>query len=226
MFEVDELLHWAAPTFEHHEILLKMALFEKMYCQQLNVETGEWEQSDPASQHVDHADRPEPDSPEDIQKEFDAIERRLQQLRGPRAPPLSVDNVLALTRKSLPWVWQRDTAQAVLRYVKSDPADAARAGGVLAQDTWDVVYHFVDSASSNVRAAARPVRTSLLPQQSSEQSPEEENGVPGACFKCGMHGQPTESTAPTDGPDAGTKCRTSATRMPTGRPYGGGSPAF
>jgi hypothetical protein len=91
MTEVDELLHWAAPTFEGHETLLKMALFEKTCCPQLNVETGEWEQSDPASQCVDHADRPIPESPEDIQKETDVFERRLQQLRGPHAPPFSVD---------------------------------------------------------------------------------------------------------------------------------------
>ena len=32
LFEVDELLHRAPPTFEQHEILLKMALFEKTYC--------------------------------------------------------------------------------------------------------------------------------------------------------------------------------------------------
>ena len=149
------------------------------------METGEWEQSDPVSQREDHVDQPIP--PEDVQKEIDVIERRLQQLRGPCAPPLSVDNVLVLTRKSLPWVWQRDIAQALFGYLKSDPANAAKARRVLAQDTWDVVYHFVDSASSSVRAAARPVRTSLLPQQSSEQIREEGTGAPSTCLKCGMH---------------------------------------
>ena len=33
MPEVEEMLHWAAPMFDHHESLLKMALLEKTYCQ-------------------------------------------------------------------------------------------------------------------------------------------------------------------------------------------------
>ena len=41
--QVDLLLNWDAPMMEHHEVLLKMALCEKIYQLRLDVESGDWE---------------------------------------------------------------------------------------------------------------------------------------------------------------------------------------
>ena len=42
MHNVDILLDWAGLHLGHHEVLLKMALFNRMFGLQLNVETGDW----------------------------------------------------------------------------------------------------------------------------------------------------------------------------------------
>ena len=66
MGEVDLLLDWAAPMMEHHEVLLKMALFEKTYHLRWNVESGHWEPVNDDVTNVPDGDRsPEEDIQED-----------------------------------------------------------------------------------------------------------------------------------------------------------------
>ena len=118
MAEVDALLAWAAPQLEHHEVLLKLALFDRTYGPRLNMHTAEWEPPPPAQTLTIKP------TPIMILNSLQTIfKRKLIKLNaaspsfgGPKVPALSGGDVQALAQKPLRWVWPRDAAQALLRY--------------------------------------------------------------------------------------------------------------
>ena len=174
---VDLLTKWAAPDLEQHEALLLLALFETATDYFLDVTAGDWterpKESPAASQHTDATA-----TEASLQQQIDECEARLQELRGPAVPMLDHAALLKLMDSKLPWVWQRDVTQALLRFIKSETTVLARAGQTLARDVWRALYRTAESQSH-----ASPGRSTAVPGTFVPPS-----GPPGPCFRCGFHG--------------------------------------
>jgi hypothetical protein len=96
---VDLLTRWAGPDMETHEVLLLLAMFERVSGLVLDVTCGEWIRQGThafASASSDDAhDDAQLVGEGDLQSQIDECERRLQELCGPRVPAFSHE---AMTR--------------------------------------------------------------------------------------------------------------------------------
>ena len=177
---VDLLTRWAGPDTETHEVLLLLAMFERVSGLVLDVSFGEWVRQGTDVSASASSDDPQFVGEADLQHQIDECERRLQELRGPRVLAFSHKAMTRLAGGPLPWVWQRDAVHALQRFVKTDTSKAARAGWTLAEDVWRLLYGLADSpgpASSGRQQMPGPTKAPLRPG----------GGPPGACFQCGLY---------------------------------------
>jgi hypothetical protein len=162
-----------------------LALYERATGLSLDLKDGQWKpltSNWPPDCNTDFATSGSDEA--DLRRQIDECERKLADLRGPSVPPLSMGALNQISETPLPWVWQRDSFLALLKYLKSEPAQLLHAGWSLAEEQWRVLYKSQRNTAGPFQARAQSQPRSGTPAASARPS----GCPPGACFRCGMHG--------------------------------------
>ena len=127
---VDLLTRWAGPDIETHEVLLLLAMFERVSRLVLDATSGEWIRQGTDTSTSASSDDPQFVGEADLQSQINECERCPRELRGLRVPAFSHEAMTRLAGEPLPWVWQH----TLQRFVKTGTSKAARARWTLAED--------------------------------------------------------------------------------------------
>ena len=108
-------------------------------------------------------------------------ERRTAELRGPCALPFTLAAVQQMGMAPLPLVWRRNMLAALIRYGKTNTAEAPKAAHIVAHSVWHLLYRYVQVPQPGYAAK---IQTTTSPKPSAQP-----NGGPlGAYFRCGVYG--------------------------------------
>ena len=112
MAGVDMAVQWAAPSWEAHEALVALALYEAHAQCRLDVVGGEWKRLAPAPKvgavpRAQPAKEPHQAPADQVHAEIAAVEARLSELRGPSSPKLSLGELQKVASSPLPYAWQK-----------------------------------------------------------------------------------------------------------------------
>ena len=113
----DKGVQWGAPSWEAHEAVLAMALYETHAQWRLNVVAGEWKRqvhapNVGATPRAQTADEPQKTHTDQVHAEIAALEAHLSQLHGPSVPKLSLGEPQRVANGPLPYTWQNPLVEA------------------------------------------------------------------------------------------------------------------
>ena len=180
---VDVATAWAAPSAEPHEALLMMALYESHTRWKLDVVAGEWRHMNPPAQAPPQGVAPrgqDPQATDRVRAEIAVLEARLSQLRGPSIPQLSLGELQRVANTQLHYAWQRQLVKTLVIFLRTEAPQQgygqSEVATALVDGTWAALW-----PTLGIKEGEFPVR---------QQTPQTAKaGPPGACFKCGLHGQ-------------------------------------
>ena len=131
---VQAMVHWVAPGKPDHEVLLALAAYEKAKPYKVDLLQGKWVQApkQPQGQPQDLTQNaPQVDS---VQKEIANLEAQLANLRMPKVPLCSEEQLKAVSDKAMQAGMERDLVAALQAYgatPMAGPEEAAKAREVL-----------------------------------------------------------------------------------------------
>ena len=179
---VDIATAWAAPSVEPHDAVLMTGLYETHARWKLDIVVGEWRHVNPPAQAPTQGAAPRgqgPQTSDPVWVEIAVLEARLAQLRGYSVPQLSLGELQRVVNMQLHYAWQRQLVETLVFFLRSQAPQQgygqSEVAAALADGTWAALW-----PTLGIKEGEFPAR---------QQTPQAAKaGLPGACFKCGVHG--------------------------------------
>ena len=155
---VQEMVHWSAPHKPDHEVLLALATYEKATPYKVDLLQGKWVEVPKPPQGQPQEQPQAAPEVDPVQKEIADLEAQLAELRMPKIPLCSEEQLKAVRDKAMQTGMERDLVAALQAYGATPmarPEDAAKAGEVLRAAVWTTLYLTVTTRA--LQPAPQPV---------------------------------------------------------------------